>query len=194
MFEIRSVIPEKFGEDIYYYKSILGDSKGIVEKINEEHSSDGMQCIGSWYEWKSSDGDYVFGKKKDTNAGWFGKSSEHNQDIYSALNGSMVFAAKEYASEKGIELGRMSEISVNVYDPEKHMGPHADIADNGQISVVLYLNDNYDGGELEFPGHDAIIKPSAGSIVVFPSTAEFIHDPKPATDYRYVCTAFWYAS
>lgn len=194
MFDLRSVIPEKFSDEIYYYKSILGNTATIVEQLTTEHEGDAEECIGKWYEWKSSDGDYVFGKKRDTSAGLFGKSSEENQTLYSALNGAIVFAANEYATEKSITLGRMSEISINAYDPEKHMGPHTDNAKDAQISVIMYLNDNYDGGELEFPRQNVSIKPNAGSILVFPSVDPYVHDPKPATDYRYICTAFWYAS
>lgn len=43
------------------------------------------------------------------------------------------------------------------------------------ISVVAYINDNYEGGELYFPRFDLTIKPKKGDIVVFPSTYIYEH-------------------
>jgi Rps23 Pro-64 3,4-dihydroxylase Tpa1-like proline 4-hydroxylase len=43
------------------------------------------------------------------------------------------------------------------------------------ISAVLYLNDDYEGGELNFVNQKIKIKPKAGTIVLFPSTERFTH-------------------
>lgn len=37
-----------------------------------------------------------------------------------------------------------------------------------QFSTVIYLNDNFEGGEISFPNQDFIYKPSAGDVVIFP--------------------------
>jgi len=38
-----------------------------------------------------------------------------------------------------------------------------------QLTVILYLNDNYTGGETYFPRQNLLLKPQPGSIVIFPS-------------------------
>jgi len=43
-------------------------------------------------------------------------------------------------------------------------------------SVLFYLNDDYEGGELYFPGLEIEIKPTAGSAIFFPCTA--VHEAK----------------
>jgi hypothetical protein len=43
------------------------------------------------------------------------------------------------------------------------------------ISSVLYLNDDYEGGELNFVNQKIKIKPTAGTVVLFPSTERFTH-------------------
>ncbi|HEX4303378.1 MAG TPA: 2OG-Fe(II) oxygenase [Rhizomicrobium sp.] len=43
------------------------------------------------------------------------------------------------------------------------------------FSSVLYLNDDYEGGETYFPGHKIRIKPSAGSLIVFGAGPEYVH-------------------
>jgi hypothetical protein len=43
------------------------------------------------------------------------------------------------------------------------------------VSVVAYLNENYEGGEIYFPRFDLTIKPKTGDVVVFPSTYIYEH-------------------
>ena len=47
------------------------------------------------------------------------------------------------------------------------------------ISPILYLNDNYTGGEIEFVFHNVTIKPSPGMLVVFPSNYAYSHIAHP---------------
>ncbi len=47
------------------------------------------------------------------------------------------------------------------------------------ISAILYLNDDYEGGELEFPYFDVKIKPSAGMYILFPSSFPYAHIAHP---------------
>jgi len=49
------------------------------------------------------------------------------------------------------------------------------------ISPILYLNDNYEGGELEFVNFGIKIKPEAGMLVLFPATFPYKHIAHPVT-------------
>lgn len=49
------------------------------------------------------------------------------------------------------------------------------------ISLLLYLNDDYEGGELEFTNLALTIKPKAGMLIAFPSYIEFEHRVHPVT-------------
>lgn len=40
------------------------------------------------------------------------------------------------------------------------------------LTAILYLNDDYEGGEINFVHDDLCIKPKAGSMVVFPSSKQ----------------------
>jgi predicted 2-oxoglutarate/Fe(II)-dependent dioxygenase YbiX len=50
------------------------------------------------------------------------------------------------------------------------------------ISAVIYLNDNYEGGELWFPRFDLTLKPKQGDIAIFPSTFIYEHASKEMID------------
>jgi predicted 2-oxoglutarate/Fe(II)-dependent dioxygenase YbiX len=50
------------------------------------------------------------------------------------------------------------------------------------ISPILYLNDDYEGGYIEFVNFGLKIKPKAGSLFLFPSTYPYSHIAHPVTD------------
>jgi hypothetical protein len=47
------------------------------------------------------------------------------------------------------------------------------------ISVLIYLNDDYEGGEIEFPNFEIKIKPKAGMMILFPSNYAYAHIAHP---------------
>ena len=61
---------------------------------------------------------------------------------------------------------------------------------SGHISNLLYLNDNYSGGELYFPHHKIKIKPEPGMLVSFPGNWFNRHGIMPASDFRYAINIF----
>lgn len=79
--------------------------------------------------------------------------------------------------------------------------PHSDNSDShGEPNAfeinkyvgILYLNEDYDGGELYFPDHDIEFKPNAFSYYVFPGGVENIHGVKEITSgTRYTMVSFW---
>lgn len=59
------------------------------------------------------------------------------------------------------------------------------------LSVVYFINDDFDGGELFFPKLDLLIKPKAGTLVCFPSDHNYIHGVKPVTAGRRFTVVTW---
>jgi hypothetical protein len=49
------------------------------------------------------------------------------------------------------------------------------------VSVLIYLNDDYEGGEIEFINFDLKIKPKAGTLILFPSNYPYKHIAHPVT-------------
>lgn len=79
--------------------------------------------------------------------------------------------------------------------------PHSDNSDfdgkpnSFQINKyvgILYLNNEYEGGELYFPKHNISIRPSAYSFISFPGGVENIHGVSEITaGTRYTMVSFW---
>ena len=61
----------------------------------------------------------------------------------------------------------------NHYDGPTELGRH--------ISAILYLNDDYEGGELVFGLHKVVIKPKKGMLLLFPSNYAYQHRAMPVT-------------
>lgn len=69
------------------------------------------------------------------------------------------------------------------YSVGEQYGFHYDggTASKRSISVLIYLNDDYEGGELEFPNFKLKIKPKAGTLILFPSNYAYGHIAHPVT-------------
>lgn len=58
--------------------------------------------------------------------------------------------------------------------------------DNGIYTVIMYLNGDYDGGEVVFTDYDVEVKPVAGDVLIFPSY--YMHYSKPVkAGVKYMC-------
>ena len=62
----------------------------------------------------------------------------------------------------------------NHYDGNTSLGRH--------ISAILYLNDDYVGGELYFKNFDLTIKPKQGMLLLFPSNYAYQHQALQVTE------------
>lgn len=60
------------------------------------------------------------------------------------------------------------------------------------VSGLIYLNDDYEGGELNFPDFDLKIKPEAGAVVLFPSNFVYVHESLPVTKGTKYCVTTWF--
>jgi hypothetical protein len=80
-------------------------------------------------------------------------------------------------------------------DCEKPDGTPAFTADfyKYNVSVLMYPNDNYTGGEITFPDYDLVFKPKAGSMIIFPGNGAYKHTvERVKTGTRYTMPS-WYS-
>ncbi len=87
-----------------------------------------------------------------------------------------------------------------------HYAPHADAenwdpatqtwtrAIDRDFSILVYLNDEFQGGALTFPNFGLRLAPSAGMLVVFPSDHRFVHCAEPLKHGERVVLVSWCAS
>jgi predicted 2-oxoglutarate/Fe(II)-dependent dioxygenase YbiX len=187
--------------EIHYYKNVISKPNEIVSEIE---MWDGLQSpmgqISNWKEWKSSKGETDYGFVKTCLLNQFQNFSvadRSNIKISSLISNIAITIAEEYAQSAGIELGYFPvSFGINKYNNNVFMGPHVDAYDGAQdkstVSMVIYLNDDYEGGEIDFPDHGISLKPEAGSVVVFASEG-ILHDPRPTkSGTKYMVPIFFF--
>jgi hypothetical protein len=189
--------------NIFYYKNAIENSKGFIEELNilDNLLQDSSQ-ISKWKEWVSSNSEKIFGVYKD---GLFSNSKSITDIDRRCLNISNMikqiadFCSSDFCEKTGLEKGFLPDpFSIRKYNTDAYMGPHTDSGDdNGSltptISMVIYLNDDYEGGEINFINQNINIKPEAGSLIIFPSNEPYVHDPKPVTKgNKYMIPLFWF--
>jgi hypothetical protein len=181
-------------EKIYYYENVITDFDNFnkaLEKINN-----------GWETWTAcGEVAYLYGESKIIN---LDNNDENMSYIYNSIMDAFYNACKDYAESLGDydEPRLFPSIQMKKYQAGTYMGAHYDQLDGDKTlrySMVMYLNDDYEGGEISFKivdsygisqkphineDYDAAsrdkhfdvgIKPKANSMVVFPSSSPYFH-------------------
>lgn len=72
------------------------------------------------------------------------------------------------------------------------MHEHFDESRPNDIATLVYINSDYSGGEIYFPGYDISIKPEAGDLVFFPDNPNYVHGVKPILSGVRYTTPRWF--
>jgi predicted 2-oxoglutarate/Fe(II)-dependent dioxygenase YbiX len=109
------------------------------------------------------------------------------EEAVSAVYGKLVTPSSIHAQKW--EVGS----SANPHsDNSDFDGNPTDGFDNLKYVGILYLNNDYEGGELYFPEHDISIRPNSGSMYIFSGGVENIHGVTEITNgTRYSIVSFW---
>jgi hypothetical protein len=84
--------------------------------------------------------------------------------------------------------------------PGMEQPPHADDMTNTDVTglehrafgSIVYLNDNYNGGNTYYPNFDISITPKAGTLAIHPGDPEHLHGVTKIEDgMRYTIASFW---
>jgi hypothetical protein len=115
-----------------------------------------------------------------------GPRDQHNAeliDLHQEIYEKLKFCIDDYAKYWGISVVYYEAFNFVKYEGEgTHFNIHADHgpAYNCTVSAVIYINDDYEGGEIRFPRLDGYThKPKVGDIAIFPSNYIYEHASLP---------------
>jgi len=180
--------------DIWYWDNVISYPDELVQFINNIDSNQmSHKAISPWNVWTASNNnDLIYGATKNINkdeSKWGCGDEKTDQKIlyiYNSLEMAFEMCYSRYMDGHKINKDEYrletDNIPVKKWQEGANMGPHADGYDGNKdlaFSLVCYLNENYEGGEISFPGHNITIKPKKGSMIMFPSQTPFIHEVKP---------------
>lgn len=125
-------------------------------------------------------------------------------DLHATVANTTVKALKEYFVDTGCEVDGMiprtyglEQLRINktANNGKDGFGPHTDVGDHASarrfITALYYLNDVDVGGDAAFPNLGFSCRPVKGSMLIFPSTWQYLHQGfKPISQPKYILTSF----
>jgi hypothetical protein len=184
---------EEIAPGIVVYKNVIDNAKSLAEEIEDSVSLNAI----SWQQaYVSVGGKSSINKdSRDTQviAIPYSKSPIENlsspQSAFLSVLGKKFFQAfdpieSDYFLSYGINLESHDSYEILRYGLGQKFTNHID--DHHQyprrVSTVYYINDNYLGGEINFPRFEISYKPKANEMIVFPSTYVYNHSVSEVTE------------
>ena len=176
------------GVDVYQNVFSLEDSKRYINTLesnlnnNTKHSWSQAQVTNSTIPIKKAR-DCVDFKYKQENLGPRDNDNAELLDLHQEIYEKLKYCVDHYASYWGINVVYYEAFNFVKYEGEgSHFNIHADHGPsyNCTVSAVVYINDDYEGGDLKFPRMDNLVyKPKVGDIVLCPSNYIYEHASLP---------------
>jgi hypothetical protein len=195
---------------LVYYKNIIPNTETIAELAeklsvrfaNNEHG-DNFTRVSDWDAWKDDHVEkpfnykfYIYRHEEIPENDFY---REDLLEIADALYGSLDRAFEHYSevlypwAKASVKSQEPLDGILRYHEKEGFLPAHQDLGVSSRlISTVSYLNDNYEGGEIEFRQSNVRIKPEAGSIVFFPSNFLYVHEVMPITKGTRYSMPHWY--
>ena len=106
------------------------------------------------------------------------------QNVHNQFNMLLLASSIPYATQFSIRENLWHEgYSCLKYSEGEEYKAHYDggTGIGRAISALVYLNDDCEGGEIEFPHFNIKLKPKAGTLILFPSNFAYLHIAHPVT-------------
>lgn len=193
--------------NIVYFKNAVPNHKEIIECIENVNNN----IITDWAPWgnkystsfeqKDSKADFdLYGISKSIHMPSFDLSGESKDYywVFESLYKGLLECSSIYKTIMNIDESVNPRLEtpgfvIGKYDSGRSKGLHSDCHyDDLEHSYVFYLNDDYEGGEIDFPELGLVFKPEAGSIVMFKSNeVDNVHQAHLAYGHKYIIPHFW---
>lgn len=178
---------KEVGQGIWVYKNVLPKELDVINRLEDVLGKE-----DNYYNWQEAFVGYRqrvpeyrdcvdFKFKKTDIAGDPSESSLKLQQIWQDCYDRQLPAVEDYCRKYNINNLRYWEaFNFIKYEPGHHFMEHHDhgYSYNCTVSLVAYLNDDYEGGEIYFRLQGLDYKPEAGDVVLFPSNFMYPHQAK----------------
>lgn len=101
--------------------------------------------------------------------------------VHEELLQTVIESLTEYAQKYKVNIKQGEQFRIGKYPQGAYYKDHIDNGGGRTLSIVLFLNNDFEGGELYFNYQQLEVKPKAGSLVVFPSNFMYRHECKEIT-------------
>jgi len=185
---------DKSHKDVWYWENTISCSNELCDFVESLDSLEkSYSRIPKWEDWlASNDSNVHYGYVKNIAKESLNNNisdsliNQRSRYIINSLLMSVEMSFAKYMNEHDLNpedyFLDTRILPIKKWDVGQSMGPHCDNYDGHSdlaFSIVVYLNDTYEGGEIHFPNQNIKIKPSAGSLIMFPSHEPFLHEVLP---------------
>lgn len=169
------------------YRNVLNKDLRLIERI-ESLIGQRTEPPFCWSDARVGDNqkmpeyrDCVDFKISEGHLAYIPQGLEEVRGVYEDTVSRLRQCVAHYQSIYNINMEFMEAVNYVRYGPGQHFAVHSDhgFSYNCTLSSVMYLNDDYEGGELWFPYLDVKAKPKIGDIFLFPSTYIYAHASLP---------------
>jgi len=130
---------------------------------------------------------------------WLARTVESQnlpEEIFEILKKTSELVYKKITDFYDIAINphRESRLHVVKFVKGFYLVPHVDTlsSEGNHIASVYYINDDYLGGEIDFPDHSLKIKPKANSLIIFPGNENYVHGVNEIIDNDRYSSAMWF--
>jgi predicted 2-oxoglutarate/Fe(II)-dependent dioxygenase YbiX len=111
------------------------------------------------------------------------ESNPVSQNVHNQMYMLLLASTIPYAKKHDIDSMYHENYNMLKYSGGQEYKAHADgtTATGRAISAIVYLNNEFEGGEVEFVNFGVKIKPEPGMLLLFPSTYPYTHIAHPVT-------------
>ena len=186
----NNIVVENLALGLNLYRNTFSheDSKRYINTLESNLSHDGK------YTWQDAQvtnsptpikkaRDCVDFKYKKENLGPRNETNSELIDLHEEIYQKLKICIEDYATYWGIHIRYYEAFNFVKYEGAgTHFNIHADHGPgyNCTVSAVIYINDDYVGGDLKFPRLDNLVyRPRVGDIAVFPSNYIYEHASLP---------------
>lgn len=197
------MIKEEIAPGIVVYSNVIPDSQNLCNDIEEGMISAGL----AWRPASVKEGNdsKVNTKTRDTETfgvNYLGKLEDISNvgisEVFSISLNNIFFEnfdplEKDYMGSYGINLNSHDSYGILKYGIGQkftnHIDDHTDY--HRRVSTVYYLNEDYLGGEINFPRFGVTFKPKANQMIIFPSTYVYNHSVNEVTSGTRYAVVSW---
>lgn len=174
------------------------NAKTVQNFISKEEADEIVYFVSQIEKWEDHEGTSFWSNRGLSDVTIYNR---HNKDM-----GKYLYDLRD----------RIKETLQNFYGPEEifpdllqvirwfpgqEQSPHSDNMENTEhaatnqhrkYGVVIYLNDNFDGGKTFYPQHNFEITPETGKLAVHPGDTNHMHGvTRVENAIRYTIVSFW---
>lgn len=183
------MIKEEIAPGIVVYSDLIDGYKDLIKDIEEGMSSSLIPWLSAGVDGgvnvkvrdtSSISVPYVDGIDENFN----NFVEAFNKNLSNLFYRTLVSAERDYMSDYGVYFSDHDNYQILKYGKGQYFTNHID--DHPQyhrrLSSVYYINDDYKGGEINFPRFNISYKPKANQMIVFPSTYVYNHSVSEVTE------------